>query len=74
MSETTQFGPPMVSKPVHMAKLIAEDGSVSPLCAKRPRKLKLDRETWCLRPQDVTCAACQKQNPQKLEVIHHAGE
>lgn len=45
-------------KPYHMARLVDEQGNVSPLCASTPRKLDLRRETWTNRPEAVTCKNC----------------
>lgn len=46
------------SKPVHRAKLIREDGAVSPLCARTPRAISLKQATWTIRDEDVTCKGC----------------
>jgi len=43
---------------VHKAKLISDNGDVSPLCAKKPRKLNLAKESWTLRDEAVTCPNC----------------
>jgi hypothetical protein len=45
-------------KPYHRAKLISDRGDVSPLCAKTPRVLNLQWETWTLQDEAVTCSAC----------------
>ena len=42
----------------HLAKLISSIGNVSPLCAKKPRKLRMPKETWTNRPEAVTCKKC----------------
>jgi hypothetical protein len=52
-----------MSKPYHMAKLFREDGGVSPLCAKRPRKIDLMRATWTFRWDAVTCPRCLALRP-----------
>lgn len=51
----------------HMGAKIATDGSgrVSPLCAKRPRALNLERELWTLRWEAVTCPRCMAQRPEE---------
>jgi hypothetical protein len=61
------FDPYRDRKPYHYgAKMNAEgakmnaEGEVSPLCAKRPRALNLNRELWTLRPEAVTCKRCRK--------------
>jgi hypothetical protein len=51
---------PFKTKPVHRAKLIRDDGGVSPLCAPRPRVIDLTRATWTNRDDAVTCARCLK--------------
>jgi hypothetical protein len=42
----------------HRAKLISNNGDVSPLCAKIPRKLNLVKELWTNRDEAVTCHKC----------------
>lgn len=42
----------------HRAKLISSKGDVSPLCAKKPRKLNLAKELWTNRDEAVTCPKC----------------
>ena len=44
----------------HLAKLISQDGDVSPLCAKNPKKIKLERELWTTDLKAVTCKECLK--------------
>ena len=44
----------------HKAKLIAPDGSVSPLCAEKPKKLNLKQELWTMDDDAVTCKKCLK--------------
>jgi hypothetical protein len=53
------MGPAPKPKPVHKAALMRADGAVSPLCAARPRKLNLSRETWSLVWSSVTCRRCR---------------
>lgn len=48
----------------HRAKLISNNGDVSPLCAKIPRKLDLAKELWTNRDEAVTCPKC-------LEIIRN---
>jgi hypothetical protein len=45
-------------KPYHLAKLISQDGAVSPLCASKPRALNLKRELWTRDRKAVTCKRC----------------
>jgi hypothetical protein len=47
-------------KPIHMAKMMNDNGDVSPLCAKKPRKINLKKETWTIRAEAVTCSKCRK--------------
>lgn len=45
----------------HRAKHFREGGAVSPLCAKRPRALRIDKgEMWTLLDEGVTCPRCLK--------------
>jgi hypothetical protein len=46
------------SKPIHLAKMIREDGAISPLCAVKPRKLDLKISSWTNRKEAVTCNKC----------------
>lgn len=48
------------NKIYHRAKLIAPDGSVSPLCAKTPKAIDLTKELWTARDDAVTCLKCLK--------------
>ena len=48
-------------KIVHKAKLVSTTGDVSPLCAKRPKKIDLAKESWTLRDSAVTCPKCLKE-------------
>lgn len=45
-------------KIVHMAELVAPDGSVSALCFAKPRAIDLRKATWTNRPYAVTCKKC----------------
>ncbi len=47
-------------KVCHKAKLNCEGGSVSPLCAEKPRKINLKRATWTINDRFVTCKKCLK--------------
>lgn len=38
--------------------MIREDGAVSALCFKRPRKIDLTRSSWTIRDEAVTCSKC----------------
>lgn len=42
----------------HRWHLISEHGDVSPLCASKPRKINLERESWTNRDEAVTCPRC----------------
>lgn len=42
----------------HKGHLFGPKGEVSPLCAKTPRNLRLDRELWTLCDDAVTCKKC----------------
>ncbi len=46
-------------KIIHKAKLISRNGDVSPLCANKPRKLNLAKESWTNRNDAVTCEKCK---------------
>lgn len=53
----------LVKKPkvriYHLAHLIHNGGEmVSPLCAKVPTAINLDRAYWTLREEAVTCKKC----------------
>ena len=48
-------------KIVHKAKLVSDKGDVSPLCAKKPRRINLAKESWTLRVNEVTCNKCLKE-------------
>ncbi len=50
-------------KKYHMAKLFSDNGDVSPVCAERPRKINLKRETWTFRWEAVTCKKCLAKRP-----------
>ncbi len=43
---------------IHFGNLMTKEGRVSPLCAKRPRKLNLKISTWTNRKEAVTCKKC----------------
>ena len=45
-------------KKVHLAQLISNTGGVSPLCAKKPRRLNLKKASWTLVKKLVTCKRC----------------
>jgi hypothetical protein len=47
----------------HKAHLVREDGAMSPLCASKPRVLKLDRELATMRWEAVTCERCLSLKP-----------
>lgn len=46
-------------KVIHKAKLISQNGDVSPLCAVKPRKLDLKKESWTTDLTAVTCEKCK---------------
>lgn len=55
------FDPYHDHRTYNYAKMMDGVSSVSPLCAKRPRKLNIARyELWTLRPEAVTCGRCKK--------------
>lgn len=56
MTDTMNWSPRIY----HRAKHISEDGSVSALCYKRPRKINLTRFSWTMRNDAVTCPKCRK--------------
>ena len=47
-----------MSKVYHYAAKIRDDGAVSALCYRPPRKLNLATASWTNRPQAVTCVKC----------------
>lgn len=49
-----------MSKPVHMAKYMRFEGKVSALCSRSPRAIRLQRASWTLQPELVTCARCRE--------------
>lgn len=53
----------MPNKPrtAHMAHLVSDKGGVSPLCAEKPRPIRMgcmSCETWTNTPEAVTCPKC----------------
>jgi len=44
----------------HKAKMVSPNGDVSPLCAKKPRKINLAKERWTLIDDCVTCKRCKR--------------
>ena len=40
------------------AKLVSQNGDVSPLCAIKPRRINLKKESWTNRDGAVTCPKC----------------
>lgn len=46
------------NKVAHRAKHIAPDGSVSPLCAPKPKAIDMNIETWTTSDDAVTCTKC----------------
>jgi hypothetical protein len=51
-------------KVYHKAALMKPQGQVSPVCAKKPRALNLNRELWTLRWEAVTCKKCLALKPE----------
>ena len=48
-----------MSKPVHFAYRVTDDGRVSPLCrGDAPRAINLKVATWTNRAEAVTCRRC----------------
>jgi len=45
-------------KEIHRAKLVSQNGDVSPLCAEVPKALNLKKESWTNRDEAVTCKKC----------------
>lgn len=43
----------------HMAKLIGQNGEVSPLCAVWPKPIDMRKATWTIDPSAVTCRRCR---------------
>ena len=54
------FGAKPPVRPIHMGKLVSPEGHVSPLCAKVPRPIDLEKATWTNRPEAVTCPRCKR--------------
>lgn len=54
-------------KPYHMFNLVSDKGDVSPLCAKRPRKINLKKELWTLKSEAVTCKRCLAKLGEKIQ-------
>lgn len=48
-----------MTKIVHSAKHVNENGDVSALCYNRPRKINLAKANWTLRADLVTCPKCK---------------
>lgn len=58
---TQQFRAMPGERKAHRAKLIGENGAVSPLCATEPRRIPMgasSKETWTTADAEVTCPAC----------------
>ena len=49
---------PGTPKPIHMADKVNPQGAISPLCAKKPKALNLNTDSWTNRPWAVTCPRC----------------
>lgn len=50
----------------HKAKLVADDGSISPLCAKKPKALE-PPDKWSIVDDHVDCPRCLR----KLGISRH---
>lgn len=50
----------MTGRTVHMMALMADNGDVSPVCAETPRPINLNKATWTVRWDAVTCRKCLK--------------
>lgn len=48
----------MAEQIYHRAKLVAPNGSVSPLCAETPKAIDLKIEKWTISDNAVTCPKC----------------
>ena len=47
-----------MARTVHMAAKVNEAGGVSALCYIRPKAIDLNKATWTLSEEAVTCAKC----------------
>ena len=43
---------------IHYAKLVSEEGRVSPLCAESPQPV--ESKEWTVRLHEVTCRQCRE--------------
>lgn len=50
------------NKIIHLAKLISENGDISPHCVSKPRILNLRKEKWTTDPKAVTCIRCKEKS------------
>ena len=55
-----KYDPYNDNKIYHKGHLVDKDGNVSPLCAKKPRKINLSKELWAFVDSSVTCKKCLK--------------
>ena len=46
-------------KVIHFAGLVDREGNVSAYCSYKPRKIDLNRATWTIRIDAVTCEKCK---------------
>jgi hypothetical protein len=56
-------------KIVHFARYISPYGDISPWCAKKPRKIDLNVETWTNRIEAATCHPCKVRYEQSKAVV-----
>lgn len=47
------------SRIVHLAKFFGEDGQVSAMCYPFQRPIDMQKATWTIRPEAVTCRRCR---------------
>lgn len=50
----------------HKAKLVAENGDVSPVCADPvPKAIDMKKASWTIQWGEVTCRACLRRKPKE---------
>lgn len=53
---------------IHKAKIIAENGDVSPVCADVvPKAIDMKKDSWTLQWEAVTCRACRNRKSREAE-------
>lgn len=48
------------ARPIHMAHKVAPDGNISALCFRKPKAIDMQKASWTLAPEAVTCPKCRK--------------